>query len=155
MGDTGGPIILDTNNNIDPVWHDYIEASQLISQPLASGTPTNTVITCLSHRFFNTTFTTAAVQQSFEISQPTGQRRDLLLLGLDGAGNEAIPTGDILSAFSVTSDDLPRIVGLIVSVLSSPIGNVLPTFQVDTSAGSKNGIWIIALDSETLEVFHA
>ena len=155
MGDTGGQParVLDANNNIDPIWHDYIEESHLISQPSVSVTPSDTVITCTSPRFFGTTFTTAAVQQSFEIFQPISQRNDLLLLGLDGAGNNAIPTGDILSAFNVTSSDLPQLIGAIVSVLNSPIDNVLPKFQVDTSAGSKNGTWIIALDSQTLEVF--
>ena len=149
--------VLDPKNNIDAIWNDYITNSGLIAKPDITVTPTGIVtsIKCTSATFFDSTFTTDAVENSFEIPQPLGQRVDSLLLGLDQTkdGNNAIPTGDILSAFKVNSSDLPPLIGAIVAVLNSPIGDSLPKFRIDTSPGSKNGMWIIALDSETLEVF--
>jgi hypothetical protein len=154
MGEVGDePVrVLDINNNIDPVWHDFIAQSHIITQPTVSGAGPNVVIKCSSDKFFQSTFTTTAVQSSFEISQPIGDSVDSLLLGLDSAGNNAILTADIISAFDVDSTNLPPLLGAVVTVLNSPIDNVLPKFRIDQSNGSKNGTWLIALDSTTLEV---
>jgi hypothetical protein len=159
MANAGNPPanVLDSTDNIDAVWNDYITNSGLIGKPNVSVTPAGKVtsIQCVSATFFGSTFSTDQVESSFEIPQPLGQRTDSILLGLDPTkpGNNAIPTGTILSAFQVNSSDLPPLIGAIVTVLNSPLGNGFPTFQIDTSPGSKNGIWIVALDSQTLEVF--
>jgi hypothetical protein len=146
--------VLDDNSNVDGAWSDYIQQSNLIDHLLVSGNPSATVITCSSQRFFGSSFTTAAVQQSFEVSQQIIKDAGSVILGLDSSkpGNLAIPIGDILSAFSVTTSSLPDIIGKIVTILSSSVGNVLLNFRIDSSPGSKDGVWITAMDSQTLEV---
>jgi hypothetical protein len=148
--------VLDSNDNINSAWHDFIEQSHLISQPtVTSGGTSSAVITCTSSNFFGSTFATSAVHQSFEISQPLAGNLDSVLLGLQDAGNNAIPTPDVLSAFGVIDlSDLPRLVYSMITVLQTKVGsmNILPTFKVDTSIGAKNGLWLVAIDSSTLEV---
>jgi hypothetical protein len=153
MGDTGGQTVrvVDDNYHIDPVWNDFIDHSNIISQRSVNGTGPNTVITCSSETFFSSTFKTDAVQSSFEISQPINQSVDSLLLGLHEAQNNTISTNEILSAFDVDLSHLPPLVDAIVTVLKSSTDSV-PSFRVDSSNGSKNGIWIIALNSKTLQV---
>lgn len=143
--------ILDSNNVVDIIWHDYIDQSHMITQPVVG---VSGFIECSSTSFPGSKFTasTATVEASFEISQPISDSVDSLLLALETVGTSGFSIGDILTAFAVDTSTLPPLVGTIIAVLQIPNNNVLPKFQIDTSAGSKNGVWLVALNSATLEV---
>jgi hypothetical protein len=153
MADTDAPPLLKADNQVDDFWKLFIDQSDLITQPVVvQGTTPGPVITCSSTRYFGCTFSTAKVLDSFEIAPDTTSNDTSLVFGLDTITNKNITVSDILTAFVIPNSDLPGPVGFIISALSKKVDSDLPTFQIDNTLGSKNGIWVIPIEADSLEV---
>jgi hypothetical protein len=117
------------------------------------GVSTERNVTCSSSRFFGCVFSTDSVQSAFEVP-PVGDVEESIVLGLQSVGtasNNILVTA-LVSAFGVDIADLPEPIGSILSILSSQVGGVFPSFSIAAADGFKNGSWIKALDVNTLEL---
>ncbi|KAF2001040.1 hypothetical protein P154DRAFT_575420 [Amniculicola lignicola CBS 123094] len=147
------PVSLLTDDKLNDVWTEFISAANgEITSPVVDGSGDSRIITCSSPKYWGCTFSTANVLDSFEIESDS-DAGDSMILGLDDVGTAKEVTIDvILSNFGLFKTKLASPVGPIVEALKGAAGSALPTFQIDTSSGAKNGTWIITALPETLEI---